>query len=89
MQIWTNKQKSSYTLWIEIECTLTLNFTKSVSKLKICSAKISFEYIYLHVYTSIPKVYTILLSRDLKNQKVGHHTPSKYKEISLKTDEKK
>ena len=30
----------------------------------------------LHTYISIPKLFTIILSRDLKNQKVGHHPPS-------------
>ena len=34
----------------------------------------------------IPKLYTILLSKDLKNQKIGHRPPSKQKK-SLRTQE--
>ena len=41
-------------------------------------------YHYSYIYTYIPKVYTILLLRDLKNQKVGPLQNTKFRVIFQK-----
>ena len=57
------------------EHTRKVNPPTSRNVKKICIlifAKIPFA----HIYISIPKLYLVLLSRDLKDQKVAHHPPS-------------
>ena len=64
-------KKSSYQFDFE-KCRASPQLVENIKPSIIFSAFIT---IGSYIYTYVRKVYTILLSKDLENQKVGHHRP--------------